>query len=111
MSTHAPNFTPWKKYNENHWSFSRCSVASFQKTLRNKQCAYTKYVHPFEIYDEFRKILIKQPGERYTLNEQCHIIKGPGSVYCGKVINKLNSEVYCVIDYPLSSPFKLCTDP
>ncbi|KAK3586287.1 hypothetical protein CHS0354_000172 [Potamilus streckersoni] len=83
MASHAPKFTPGMIYTRNPWMFSNCSLASFQKTLVKKQCAYTKYMQAPDIIEQFKKILKKQPGQRYTLDEQCHIINGQGSVYCG----------------------------
>ncbi|KAK3604475.1 hypothetical protein CHS0354_019066 [Potamilus streckersoni] len=98
MATKAPNFSKWKKYTANPWSFSKCSVDSFKRTLVNKWCVATRYVHTDEMYNEWSRILMKHPGERYNPNEQCQIINGKGSLYCGTSLTNI-----CL--------FMRCTDP
>ncbi|KAK3586202.1 hypothetical protein CHS0354_003886 [Potamilus streckersoni] len=84
MSPSTSHFQLNKNYSRNPWIFSNCSVESFIKTLANKTCLFTKNVYSDEQMKEWKVFMEKLPGELYSPNEQCQIIYGPGSFYCGK---------------------------
>ncbi|KAK3589759.1 hypothetical protein CHS0354_021086 [Potamilus streckersoni] len=72
---------PDRPYSRNPWIFSNCSVESFKKTLKDKECVMS-------LGDVFNKTEWKtftkiEPGERYSPDEQCRHIHGFRSSYCG----------------------------
>ncbi|KAK3604473.1 hypothetical protein CHS0354_019065 [Potamilus streckersoni] len=85
MSKHALILTNVTEHTDNYRLFSNCSVESFKRTLVNRWCLASKHVHDQDILDEQKQILMKHPGERFTLNEQCQIIYGHRSFFCGKL--------------------------
>ncbi|KAL3861637.1 hypothetical protein ACJMK2_007662, partial [Sinanodonta woodiana] len=83
MSSNRPVFYPNKKHIPNHWYFSQCSVDYIKTTLLGKTCVWTKFPLDHDIMQEMHEILQRQPGQRYTPNEQCVFANGFGSFYCG----------------------------
>ncbi|KAK3589527.1 hypothetical protein CHS0354_041651 [Potamilus streckersoni] len=83
MSSSPPKFQTNERYSRNPWLFSKCSVKAFTKTLKNKKCAKSKGRYSQAILNEWDTTMMNQPGELFTVNEQCHIIYGNGSTYCG----------------------------
>ncbi|KAK3579985.1 hypothetical protein CHS0354_025306 [Potamilus streckersoni] len=69
------------RYTRNPWLFSYCSLASFKTILIAKDCVKVKGI----VYNEqeWMNYTMNQPGEVYSLNEQCSIINGPKSRFWG----------------------------
>ncbi|KAK3584542.1 hypothetical protein CHS0354_031950, partial [Potamilus streckersoni] len=88
MSTIMPKSDPSKPYSRNPWIFSNCSVEAFKRELKNKHCVHDEGVVYNE--NEWNRYMSQQPGEVYSLNEQCEHINGAGSRYCG---DKLESRI------------------
>ncbi|KAL3892144.1 hypothetical protein ACJMK2_004381, partial [Sinanodonta woodiana] len=65
----------------NIWLFSTCSVESFKKTLKSKDCV--KYEGSVYNTDEWTMFMRKEPGYVFTPNMQCYIIYGPHYVHYG----------------------------
>ncbi|KAK3594243.1 hypothetical protein CHS0354_007217 [Potamilus streckersoni] len=117
MSPSTSHFQLNKNYSRNPWLFSNCSGESFIKTLANKTCLFTKSVYSEEKINEWKQFMQKLPGELYSPNEQCQIIIGPGSFYCGfyreLCAQKVRHDVY---SHQKKIPsmmcrFMYCTDP
>ncbi|KAK3600130.1 hypothetical protein CHS0354_009266 [Potamilus streckersoni] len=81
MANRTPHLTKDRPYVRNMWFFSNCSVESFRKTLRTKQCVKTAGA-VFSI-DEWNAFMNKQPGDVFTPQEQCVLTYGSGSMYIG----------------------------
>ncbi|KAK3583769.1 hypothetical protein CHS0354_022805 [Potamilus streckersoni] len=83
MNPKRKAFHPHETYSKNPWLFSHCSVEAFKKTLAKKDCVTRKSNYTKAELDDLNKLDLKLPGEENTLNMQCQIIMGRGSVYCG----------------------------
>ncbi|KAK3605302.1 hypothetical protein CHS0354_003945 [Potamilus streckersoni] len=64
---------------KNMWRFSNCSVESFKKTLKNKQCLHKTGL----VYDsiEFQAFVNNQPGSIFTPQEHCSLLYGKEFVH------------------------------
>ncbi|KAK3598248.1 hypothetical protein CHS0354_001069, partial [Potamilus streckersoni] len=80
MTPQAPKVDPTKPYTRNPYIFSKCSVESFKKTLKEKQCV----TQPCKLYkeEEYKEFVKVQPGEVYTPDDQCFLIMGAKSNLC-----------------------------
>ncbi|KAK3585045.1 hypothetical protein CHS0354_009893 [Potamilus streckersoni] len=78
-----------RPYSRNPWLFSNCSVEAFKVTLRNKICLKS----PGSYFDqeEYAKYTSKQPGEMFTVDEQCELIHGSKSSVCEIALAKYGS--------------------
>ncbi|KAK3605874.1 hypothetical protein CHS0354_017779 [Potamilus streckersoni] len=96
MSGTPLEFHPWRQYTRNPWLFSTCSVKAFKKTLPDKECVHNKSL----VYDknEWTNFTAHQPGEVYSINEQCEFVMGHNSTYCGGIAADI-------------CRFMKCTDP
>ncbi|KAL3856270.1 hypothetical protein ACJMK2_011044, partial [Sinanodonta woodiana] len=80
MSPKYPEFQT-DTYSRNPWLFSKCSVKDMKRTLKRKTCVS----NIGGIYDkeEWTKNVMRLPGEVYDPSQQCKLIKGPNSDFCG----------------------------
>ncbi|KAK3594233.1 hypothetical protein CHS0354_007214 [Potamilus streckersoni] len=81
MSAHSPHLCKNSTYFRNMWIFSNCSVDSFKRTLKTRDCVKRKG----SVYDkyEYKAFMNKQAGDVFTPQEQCSLVYGPGSKYYG----------------------------
>ncbi|KAL3892098.1 hypothetical protein ACJMK2_004335 [Sinanodonta woodiana] len=79
MTKHTGHINKERPYIKNLWIFSSCSVESFKKTLKTKECVK----HPSLRLNTDEWTMKRQPGEVFTPQEQCVIIYGPGSKFYG----------------------------
>ncbi|KAK3582136.1 hypothetical protein CHS0354_017247 [Potamilus streckersoni] len=77
----------------NSYIFSNCSVQAFKETLEDKECVSNKG-RPYHVAD-YIQFVKKQPGEAYTLDEQCELILGAGSVNCEFVAADVCRSMRC----------------
>ncbi|KAL3853992.1 hypothetical protein ACJMK2_013276, partial [Sinanodonta woodiana] len=84
---------PDNRYTRNAWLFSSCSLQSFWSILSFKHCVKSQG----NVFDEkeWNTYAAKEPGEVYSLNEQCHHINGKYSKYCGKVLRDVCHLMRC----------------
>ncbi|KAK3587443.1 hypothetical protein CHS0354_007934 [Potamilus streckersoni] len=82
-------------YSRNPWLFSNCSVKAFKKVLKDKDCVTDKGA----VYnvDEWTKYMMEQAGDVFTPDVQCHLMRGPKSVYCG-VFTKYLTWFYLIVE-------------
>ncbi|KAL3888139.1 hypothetical protein ACJMK2_000519, partial [Sinanodonta woodiana] len=93
MSEDEIKFSPNKSYFRNPWLFSNCSVESFKRTLKSRDCAKNAGV----VYNETELMTYKktQPGQVYTNDRQCEFIRGRGSTYCRAAPEKICRFMKC----------------
>ncbi|KAL3888137.1 hypothetical protein ACJMK2_000517, partial [Sinanodonta woodiana] len=93
LSEKEIQFSPDKTYSRNPWLFSNCSVESFKKTLKHRNCAKNKGV----FYDETELTMFMKtmPGLHYTNDRQCELIRGRGSTYCQAAPEQICSFMTC----------------
>ncbi|KAK3593454.1 hypothetical protein CHS0354_020219, partial [Potamilus streckersoni] len=81
MAPKAPTFNLFEPYSRHPYIFSNCSVKAFKDTLKDKMCLRNVGV-PYD-NEEWNGIIKTMPGQVYSLDQQCELIKGPGSRFCG----------------------------
>ncbi|KAK3604347.1 hypothetical protein CHS0354_013858 [Potamilus streckersoni] len=84
MANQTININKQRLHIKNMWLFSNCSVESFKKTLKHKQCVHNIGT----VYDlnEWTTFMKNQPGDVFTPQEQCFLLFGPGSTFYGVCI-------------------------
>ncbi|KAK3579628.1 hypothetical protein CHS0354_008269, partial [Potamilus streckersoni] len=80
----------------NPWLFSNCSVKAFKDILKRKNCVS----RPGGFYDlgEYMNYVKKEPGQRYSLDDQCRLLYGQNSTCC-----QIHLQIIC--------HSMMCTDP
>ncbi|KAK3600131.1 hypothetical protein CHS0354_009267 [Potamilus streckersoni] len=96
MTNHTPLLNKDTPYIRNMWFFSNCSVESFRKTLRNKQCVQT--AGAVYCVDEWNAFMKKQPGDVFTPQEQCILSYGIGSTYIGGACVTMNVAFFRLLE-------------
>ncbi|KAL3888135.1 hypothetical protein ACJMK2_000515, partial [Sinanodonta woodiana] len=93
LSDQEIQFSPDKTYSRNPWLFSICSVESFKKTLKHRDCARNAGV----VYDptELMTYMKTMPGQVYTNDRQCEFFRGRGSTYCQAAPEHICSFMRC----------------
>ncbi|KAL3891939.1 hypothetical protein ACJMK2_004181, partial [Sinanodonta woodiana] len=81
MTNRRKKLSETLRYIKNIWKFSNCSVESFHKKLKYKECVKT----PASVHniDEWAMFMTKQAGEVFTPDELCYFVYGPGSKFTG----------------------------
>ncbi|KAK3576698.1 hypothetical protein CHS0354_024307 [Potamilus streckersoni] len=81
MSPYEPVFTKDMPYSRNPWIFSNCSVDAFKNVSKSKRCLRSVGV----VYNdmEWKNFMTKLPGQIFLPDEQCKIINGANSYFCG----------------------------
>ncbi|KAL3865259.1 hypothetical protein ACJMK2_006873 [Sinanodonta woodiana] len=93
MTPDLPIFEPGEPYSRNPWLFSKCSLRTFKRTLKLGDCLKNPGV--FYNMEEWKNVTAKPPGQAYSYTEQCQLISGPNSVFCGKVSAKICLDLQC----------------
>ncbi|KAK3583768.1 hypothetical protein CHS0354_022804 [Potamilus streckersoni] len=109
MTPRRKAFHPGVAYTKNPWLFSNCSVEAFKKTLENKDCVTRRPNYTEVEMDELNNLNLTQPGEEYTRDMQCQLIKGRGSVYCGIKLRKTSIKIF--ITQSISSTYHQYNHP
>ncbi|KAL3890595.1 hypothetical protein ACJMK2_002877, partial [Sinanodonta woodiana] len=94
MATVTPQVNRHRTYIANIWTFSYCSIESFKRTLRNKQCV--KEIGPVYNKEEYTTFMKKLPGDVFTPQEQCLLVCGQGYVYNGDFSEDLCYLLRCM---------------
>ncbi|KAK3600761.1 hypothetical protein CHS0354_017054, partial [Potamilus streckersoni] len=81
MSPEGPYICQNNTFFKNIWTFSNCSVDSFKRILKLKDCV--KYRGSVYNKDEYTNFMLNQAGDVFTPQEQCTLVFGPGSEYYG----------------------------
>ncbi|XP_060604120.1 uncharacterized protein LOC132756985 isoform X2 [Ruditapes philippinarum] len=91
MAPFITTFRTGEPYSVNPWRFSQCSIDAFKKFFGSVRCFldHGDYYDKNE-WDEHNKRL---PGERFTLDEQCKLIRGDNSRFCRQAGQESNEEI------------------
>ncbi|KAL3865281.1 hypothetical protein ACJMK2_006894, partial [Sinanodonta woodiana] len=94
MTPAVPRFDLAKEYSRNPWLFSHCSVRTFKQTLQHRNCL----TNPGVVYnmEEWKTFTAQLPGQAYSYNEQCQLINGPTSVFCGTMSADICIDLRCM---------------
>ncbi|KAL3865279.1 hypothetical protein ACJMK2_006892 [Sinanodonta woodiana] len=94
MTPDVPLFDPDETYSRNPWLFSHCTVRTFKQKLHLRNCLKNPGV--FYSLEEWKKFTAKTPGQTYSYTEQCQLINGPKSVFCGTVSADICLDLRCM---------------